>query len=150
MSKALVVYDSLYGNTEMVARALAEGLKSKGIDVNVVKVDAFNSDQLNGVELLCVGSPTQAWNASKSTKEFVERLKSMEGLKGRKAFAFDTKMKSRLAGNAGGKIEKELKDAGFTIVRKSESAIVKGRDGPLEENAEETFKRIGAELAMTL
>ena len=35
----------------------------------------------------------------------------------------------------------------MTIVRHSESAIVKGREGPLEENAEETFKQIDAELA---
>jgi flavorubredoxin len=145
--KALVVYDSVYGNTEKVAKALAAGLESGGADVNVVKVDAVKSDELGEVDLLCVGSPTQAWNASKPMKEFLERLKSVKSLSGKKAFAFDTKMRSRLAGNAGQKIESKLKDAGLTIVRHSESAVVKGREGPLEENAEETFKQIGAELA---
>jgi hypothetical protein len=74
----------------------------------------------------------------------------VEGLSGKKTFAFDTKMKSRLAGSAGGKIERKLKDLGLTIAKPSESAIVKGREGPLEESAEETFKQIGAELARML
>jgi len=148
--KALVVYDSMYGNTEKVAKALAAGLESGGVDVDVVKVDAVKFDELGEVDLLCVGSPVHAWNASKPVKEFLERLKSVEGLSGKKAFAFDTKMKSRLAGSAGGKIERKLKDLGLTIAKPSESAIVKGREGPLKESAEGTFKQIGAELAKML
>ena len=147
MVKALVVYDGLFGNTEKVAKALAAGLESGGVDVNVVKVDAVKFDELGKVDLLCVGSPVHAWNASKPVKEFLERLKSVEDLSGKKAFAFDTKIKSRLAGSAGGKIERKLKDLGLIIAKHSESAIVKGREGPLEEGAEEKFKQIGAELA---
>jgi flavodoxin len=150
MVKALVVYDSLYGNTEKVARALAAGLESGGVDVDVVKVNAVKFDELGEIDLLCVGSPVHGWNASKHVKEFLERLKSVKGLSGKKAFAFDTKMKSRLAGSAGGKIERKLKDLGLIIAKSSESAIVKGREGPLEESAEGTFKQIGAELAKML
>jgi flavodoxin len=149
VAKALVVYDSMFGNTEKVAKALAAGLGSGEVDVGVVKVDSVKFDELGGVDLLCVGCPVHAWNMSKPMKEFLERLKTVEGLSGKKAFAFDTKAKSRLAGGAGGKIESKLKDLGFTIVRHSESAIVKGREGPLEEGAEERFKQIGAELAKT-
>jgi flavorubredoxin len=148
--KALVVYDSVYGNTEKVAKALAVGLESAGVDINVVKVDAVKLDELSEVDLLCVGGPVQGWSASKPVKEFLERLKSVKGLSGKKAFAFDTKMKSWLAGSAGRKIERELKDLGFIIVKSSKSAIVNGRKGPLEESAEEKFKQTGAELAKTL
>jgi flavorubredoxin len=148
--KALVVYDSVYGNTEKVAKALATGLESNGVDVELVKVDAVKFDELGEVDLLCVGGPVHAWNASKPVKEFLERLKSVEGLSRKKAFAFDTKLKSRLAGSAGGKIERKLKNIGLTIAKPSESAIVKGKEGPLEESAEGTFKQIGAELAKTL
>ena len=150
MAKALVVYDSVYGNTEKVAKALATGLESGGVEVDVVKVDAVKFDELGEIDLLCVGSPVHAWNASKPMQEFLERLKTVKGLSGKKVFAFDTKMKSRLAGNAGGKIERKLKDLGLTIAKPSESAIVKGREGPLEESAEGTFKQIGAELAKML
>jgi hypothetical protein len=58
--------------------------------------------------LLCVGGPVHAWSASKPVQEFLEPLKSVDGLTGKKAFAFDTKMKSRLAGSAGDKIERKL------------------------------------------
>jgi flavorubredoxin len=150
VAKALIVYDSVYGNTEKLARALAVGLESGGVSVDVVKVDAVKLDELSEVDLLCVGSPVHAWNVSKPVKEFLERLKRVEGLSGKKAFAFDTKMKSRLAGSAGGKIERKLKDLGLTIAKPSESAIVKGKEGPLEESAEGTFKQIGAELAKML
>jgi flavorubredoxin len=148
--KASVVYDSVYGNTEKVAKALAAGLESGGVGVDVVKVDAVRFDELGEVDLLCVGSPVHAWSVSKPVNEFLERLKSVDGLSGKKAFAFDTKMKSRLAGSAGGKIERNLKDLGLTIAKPGESAVVKGREGPLEESAEETFKQIGNELAKML
>jgi flavorubredoxin len=150
MVKALIVYDSVYGNTEKAARALATGLESKEVNVGLVKVDAVKLDELGEVDLLCVGGPVHAWNASKPVKEFLKRLKTVEGLRGKKAFAFDTKLKSRLAGSAGGKIERKLKNLGLTIAKPSESAIVKGKEGPLQESAEETFKQIGAELAKML
>jgi len=150
VAKALVVYYSLYGNTEKIAKALAAGLNSGGVNVDVVKVEAVKFDELSKIDLLCVGSPVHAWSASKPVKGFLEHLKRVEGLSGKKAFAFDTKMKSRLAGSAGGKIERKLKDWGFTIARPSESAIVVGREGPLEENAEGRFKQIGVELARIL
>ncbi|HXX87956.1 MAG TPA: flavodoxin domain-containing protein [Candidatus Acidoferrum sp.] len=150
MVNALIVYHSVYGNTEKVAMALATGLKSGDVDVSVVKVDAVKLDDMGKVDLLCVGSPVHAWNISKPMREFLERLKGVEGLSGKKAFAFDTKMKSRLAGDAAGKIERKLKTLGFAIVKPHASAIVKGREGELEETAEERFKQIGVELAKML
>jgi len=147
--KALVVYDSVYGNTEKVAKALASGLEMGGAEVNCVKVDKVELDKLGAIDLLAVGGPVHAFGVSKPIKEFLERLKSIEGLSGKKGFAFDTKFKGWWTGSAGRKIERKLKDSGLTIVKSSVSAIVKGREGPLEEGAEETFKQIGAELAKT-
>jgi hypothetical protein len=75
-------------------------------------------------------------------------LKTVKGLSGKKAFAYDTKLsKSILAGNVGGKIEDNLKGLGMTIVKTHVTAVVKGSEGPLEEGAEEAFTQIGAELA---
>jgi len=146
----MVVYYSMFGNTEKVAKALAAGLQNGGVDVDVVKVADVNYDEMGKVDLLGVGSPVHGWNPSKPVNEFLAQLKSVEGLSGKKAFAFDTKMKSRLSGSAGGKIERKLKDIGLTIVRQSESAVVEGREGPLEESAEGRFKQIGMELAKML
>jgi flavodoxin len=148
LGKALVVYDSIYGNTEKVARALAKGLEDGGVSVECMRVDAVKFDELGGYDLLAVGGPVHAWSVSKPMKAFLERLQSVEGVRGKKAFAFDTKMsRNMLAGNAGGKIEGKLKSLGLTILKPHASAVVKGREGPLEEGAEETFKQLGAELA---
>jgi flavodoxin len=147
LAKALVVYYSKFGNTEKIAKAVAAGLQSGGMDADTAKVDTVNLDELSEIDLLCVGTPVHAWNVSKPAKEFLERLKGLEGLSGKKAFAFDTKFKSRLAGSAGGKVEKKLKEMGFVVAKPASSAIVLGQEGPLEEGAEETFRQIGLELA---
>jgi flavorubredoxin len=113
--KATVVYYSMFGNTQKTAEALAEGLESGGVDVEVVNVNGVNFEELSKVDLLCVGSPVQAWSVSRPVKAFLDRLKSVKGLSGKKAFAFDTKLRMRLSGNAGEKIEKSLKDMGFAM-----------------------------------
>jgi len=146
LAKTLVVYYSVYGNTEKIARALAAGIENVGAEVEVVKIDSVEFDKLDKYDLLAVGAPTHAFGVAKPMKDFLERLNSVD-LKSKKAFAFDTKMGSRLAGSAGKGIEKKLSSLGSTIVKPHASAFVKGREGPLKENAEETFKQIGAELA---
>lgn len=150
LAKALVVYGSVYGNTEKIAKALAQGVEAVGVDVDLATVSEVDLGKLVEYDFLAIGAPTQAFGIYKPVKEFLERLNSVEGLKGKKAFAFDTKMKSRLAGSAAKGIEKKLASLGLSIVKPHASAIVNGREGPLEEGAEETFKRIGAELAKAL
>ena len=148
MGKALVVYDSVYGNTEKVAKALAKGLRDSGVDVDTLRVDMVNFDELSWYDLLVVGGPVHAWSATKPIKAFLERLKTVKGLSGKKAFAYDTKLsRSSLAGNVGGKIEGSLKGLGLAIVKPHATAVVKGMEGPLEDSAEEAFTQLGAELA---
>ncbi len=151
MAKALIVYYSMYGNTEKVAKALAQGLTEGGVEAESISVESVKLDQLGSYDLLAFGSPIHAWNISKPMKDFLERLKTVDSLTGKKAFAFDTKAgRSRLAGDAAGKIEGKLKSLGMSVVKAHESAFVKGREGPLEEGAEEQFRKLGAELAKTL
>jgi len=99
--------------------------------------------------LLAIGGPTQGFGLSKPMKDFLEKLKGVD-LKEKKAFAFDTRMKSRFAGSAGKGIEKRLKKLGMSLIKPHSSAIVKGREGPLEEGAEATFKQIAADMAKSL
>jgi flavorubredoxin len=148
--KAVIVYYSMFGNTKKIAESLAEGLRSGGVDSSVVKAEEVKIDELGEFDLLCVGSPVHAWNASKPIKEFLERLNAVSGLSGKKAFAFDTKAKSRLAGDASGKIERKLKALGFVVLKPHTSAIVLGREGPLDDGSESKFKQLGMEMAKSL
>lgn len=146
LKKAIVVYDSLYGNTEKVARALAQGLESGEIKTDLIQAGEIDVNRLQDYDLVLVGSPTHAWRPSKLVKEFLGRINE-SALSGKKAFAFDTKLSSRLAGSAAKHIEKALSKQGAEIVRVWMSAIVTGREGPLEEGTEKKFKDIGFEIA---
>ncbi len=67
--KALVVYESMWGNTEQVARAVARGLAESGA-VEVLDVSGEVPHELLGTDLLVVGGPTHAFSMSRpSTRQ---------------------------------------------------------------------------------
>ena len=90
--KALIVYDSYFGNTEKIAQAMGGvlGLQEGSI---VVKVSNLKPEQLKGVELLIVGSPTRGFRPSDGIKAFLKGL-PVDSLKGIRVAAFDTRMKT--------------------------------------------------------
>ena len=144
--KALVVYYSRFGNTEKIAEILAESLQRGGIETKKARVDEVRLDEVRQSDLICIGTPVYAWDIPTPVKDFINQLKGMFGLSCKKAFAFDTKLKSKLAGSASTKVEEILKDLGFSIVKPANSAIVLDIKGPLEEGAEQAFKQTGTEL----
>ena len=146
MKKAAVIYDSKFGNTEKIARALSEGMKREGLVVDCLKTDGADPGKLVEYDVLAIGAPTQAFRMSGPMKEFLGKLENVD-LRGKKGFAFDTRLKSRFAGSAANGIEKKLKELGVTIIRDYASAIVGGTEGPLEEKAEKRFEQIGSEIA---
>src|SRR6476646_5428459 len=66
MGRALVVYESMFGNTEAVAHALAQGLGLRML-VAVVPVTQAPAKVDCGVELLVVGGPTHAFGLSRAS-----------------------------------------------------------------------------------
>lgn len=149
MKKAIVIYDTKFGNTEKVARALALGMEKEGIMIDCAKLDKIEIGRLAEYDLLAIGGPTHAFGASKPMKNFLKKLKGIN-LEHKNAFAFDTKNKYRWAGSAGKNIEIRCKKLGMRIVKPHVSAIVKGMEGPLEEGTEEMFERIGAEIVESI
>ncbi|MDD1721264.1 MAG: flavodoxin family protein [Euryarchaeota archaeon] len=144
--KALVIYDSLYGNTEKVARALASGMREGGIDVECVRANTVDVGTLRAYDMIVIGGPTHSMGLSDTMKTFTKQLKEA-AVKNKQAFAFDTKYDSRFAGSAGKKIEQRMKQNGMKVVVPHASAIVLGKEGPLKEGTEAQFKQIGTELA---
>jgi len=145
LPKAIVIFDTVFGNTEKIARALASGMEKQGIEVDCVKVDEVDVDKLVEYDFLAIGGPTHTFGISKPIKALLEKLKRVD-IKGKKAFAFDTKYKSRWSGSAGKGIGKTLKRRGMNIVKPHSSAIVTGSEGPLDEGMEEMFEQIGVEI----
>ena len=64
----LVVYDSMYGNTEKIAQAIGTATEATVLHVNQVK-----EEHLAGLDILIVGSPTQAFQPLKPLKTFLKR-----------------------------------------------------------------------------
>ncbi|MDH5451601.1 MAG: flavodoxin family protein [Candidatus Bathyarchaeota archaeon] len=145
MKRAIVIYDTKFGNTEKIARALARGMEKQGTKVDCVNTDEVDIDKLVEYDFLAIGGPTHAFGVSQPMKAFLEKLKGVD-IKGKKAFAFDTKYKAWWAGSAGKRIEKTLKRLGMSLVKPHSSAIVTGSEGPLKDGMEEMFEQIGGEM----
>ncbi|NMC88023.1 MAG: flavodoxin [Candidatus Moranbacteria bacterium] len=122
---ALVIFDSNYGNTQKIAEAIAGELGAK-----TVRVSDFDRNKLVGVELVVVGSPIIGWRPTEKISGFLDGLEDGR-LKGTKAAAFDTRVKSWYSGNASKKIAKKLQKAGAEMVGEPNCFYVKDKEGPL-------------------
>lgn len=130
--KTLVVYDSAYGNTEKIARAIGEAITG---EVRVLHVGEVSSPELETFELLIVGSPTQGGRPTKAIQDFIKKA-PVTVFEGTNVAAFDTRIPSRLArifGYAAGRIARSLKSKGGNLVVPPEGFFVEGTEGPLKE-----------------
>ena len=148
--RALVVFESMFGNTEVIARAIAEGLAANA-SVEVVEVGAAPASLPADLDLLVVGGPTHAHGMSKpesradSARRAGDRLVSrgsgirewLETLQGGSATvaaaAFDTRIKGPgiLWGSAAKGADKLLRGLGLRVATGPESFLVDGPTGPL-------------------
>jgi flavodoxin len=142
--KAMVVYDSMYGNTGRIAEAIGKALGPKE-DVEIVRVGEVRPEQLAGVTLLIVGSPTQRFSPTGATTQFLKGTPK-NGLEGVKVAAFDTRIteseigKVRILaffvsifGYAAKPIADRLQKKGGQLTVPPEGFYVGGMEGPLLE-----------------
>jgi NAD(P)H dehydrogenase (quinone) len=73
MSKAIVVYDSKTGNTEKMAKAIGEGIREAGLDVEVKRVDDTSLDDLVAADAIVLGSPTYFCSMSGKMKVLIDK-----------------------------------------------------------------------------
>ena len=89
--KTLIVYDSVYGNTEQIARAIGGAIND---DVRVLRAGAVNPAELKKIDLFIVGSPTQGGRPTPAIQELLNKVPK-DSLKGVKVAAFDTRFSTR-------------------------------------------------------
>lgn len=162
--RALVVYESMFGNTQVVAQAIAGGLAST-MPVEVTEVGAAPASVGPDVALLVVGGPTHAFGLSRpQTREDAARQSSHgvvsqgEGLRewldalpkptpAPVAAAFDTHIdKTWVPGSASGAAARRLRKLGLDVAA-SESFYVTDSSGPLAQGEEDRARRWGEHLA---
>jgi hypothetical protein len=145
--RALVVFESLWGNTELVARAIAEELE-KRMAVELVSSDDA-PDSVDGYDLVVVGGPTHAFSMTRpGTREGARDKNGAPHVPKRgirewlatlrpptasvATAAFDTRIDSpRLPGSAAKAARHELRSLGFDVSAKAKTFHVHGYEGPL-------------------
>jgi flavodoxin I len=143
-----VVFDSVYGNTEKIARATGAAVAG---DVKVLRPGAATASELESTDLLIVGSPTQGGRPTPAIQDFVTGV-SEPAIKGVNVAAFDTRFSTRLVkvfGYAAGRIARSLQAKGGTLVLPPEGFFVKGREGPLKEGELERAAAWAREIVKT-
>ena len=146
--KILVVYDSLHGNTEKIARAIGAALAG---EVTVLPVGEANPPELKSFDLLFVGSPTHGGRPSPAMREFLDKVQK-PALEGTNVAAFDTRLSTRwvgIFGYAAGRIAKSLKEKGGNLLLSPEAFYVEGTEGPLKEGELERAAAWAREIVET-
>lgn len=135
----LIVYDSIFGNTGQVAKAMAEALTPKH-EVRLASVQEARNLDLTGVDLLLVGSPTRGFRPTPEIQEFAARSDLP-----RMAAAFDTRIALetiepaplrwvvQAGGYAAERLRSELSEQGCTILGEPGAFVVTGQEGPLRD-----------------
>jgi flavodoxin len=156
--KALVVYESMFGNTASIARAVADGI---GTHADVTLANVSTMPNAAGMDLVVVGGPTHAFGMSRpSTRQDAARQGASQSgagevgmrewldhsptLPGVAAAAFDTKIdKPFLPGSAAHKAYRRLRHLGCRLVVPAESFRVTDTAGPLVAGERERAERWG-------
>ena len=153
--KALVVYESIYGNTRHIAEAVACGLR-QSITTEMIRARDAGGIDFDDVRLVVVGAPTHAWGLSRErtresaalnasvhpdcllesallgsgVREWLHGLPRFHGCRG---VAFDTRYDKPklLTGSAARSIQRGLHAAGFLSFGEPHSFLVAGTTGPL-------------------
>jgi hypothetical protein len=160
--KAVVVYESLWGNTAAVARAIAEGI---GPETAVLSTGEVTPGQVEGADLIVAGAPIQGFSlptdrmragikpdtdpapdlSAPTLRSWLEQLPAGHA----RSAAFDTKIRWS-PGSAASVIDRELARAGFAPLANPEHFIVTGQHGPLREGELERARLWGGQLAAAL
>lgn len=142
MGNALVVYFSRFGNTQKVAETLAEEFQAIG-SARTLSTDQLTANQLQGVDLLVVGTPTHKMNLPETVRPVLEQL-PRRVLRGVPIAAFDTsyEMSALLARfSAAKKLNRKLRKLGGKALLPPQTFHVAGREGPLLEGELESARQ---------
>jgi flavodoxin len=136
--KTLVVYDSVYGNTEIIARAIGDAIPG---EVQVLRVGQVNAGDLKNVDLLIIGAPTHGAMPTEAVQDLVARV-GPPAREGAKAATFDTRLTwkflERWGGFAAPKMADALVEKGWTLAGEPGGFFVKGlKKGPLKRGEAE-------------
>jgi len=141
--KTLVIYDSQFGNTEKVAQVIGRTFSGMG-EVAVIRMTEVKPEDLTGLSLLIVGSPTQAFRPTKGMQTFLQELPE-HALQDVRVAAFDTRISTaevhnvvltgmvKIFGYAAKPMAEALQKKGGKLAAEPEGFYVTDKVGPLKD-----------------
>jgi flavodoxin I len=153
--KALIIYDSMFGNTEKIAQAIGDGLTG---DVKVVRVGDVRPSELRTSDLFIFGSPVHGGRATPAIDTFVKQLPT-NFIEGKSVAAFDTRFESEEKGiglrllmsvihYAAPRLAKALVKKGGILVAEPEGFIVENKEGPLKQGELERASKWAKQMSI--
>ena len=167
MTRALVVYESMFGNTRTIAEAIADGLAAHAT-VDLVEVGDASPVVADDVDLVVVGGPTHAFGMSRpstrdsarqqataplvSTRRGIrEWVDDLDAPAGTAVATFATRVPTRfLPGSAAAAAARRLRRHGVDLVARPADFWVEGTPGPLRAGEVERARAWGASLGADL
>lgn len=167
--RAAVIYESMFGNTELIARAVGKGIGAEGAEVHLVDVREHEAYELTTYDVVVVGAPTHALTLSRPSsrrkavedgadpshvqwgvREWLATLRP--GARLPKVAVFDTKVRSMrlLPGSAAKAAARLLEQTGHEVVGRPTSFYVTAAKGPLADGEEDRAREWGAAIASEL
>ena len=148
MKKALIVYESKYGNTRLVAEKIAEGMSQVSeIEIELVELKDVNLDQVDEFDTILIGSPNHVGSPTRGIRKFIDKL-SKSKIENKKGAVFDTYIGKDFE-KAVKKMEKQIgaKVPGLTLVAPGLSIRVDGMKGPVTDGELPKCEEFGIRLA---
>jgi len=151
MAKAIVIYESKYGNTKLVAEMIGEQINQvSGMEAVLTEVSKVDLNQIDGFDTILVGSPNHIGRATRSIRKFIDKLGKLS-LEGKQGAVFDTYL-GRDFEKAVKKMEKQIHEKVPTlkIMSPGLSIKVQGMKGPIVEGELAKCSEFGKKIAAQL
>jgi len=140
--KAIVVYLSTSGNTKAMAEAIANGIKSKNVDVKAVSFYDTKLEELNEAEAIAIGSSTFFNKMLPPMEKFINEILASANPKGKIGAAFGS---YGWSGEAPITIAEKMREMGMIVV----DPVLRILHTPTEKDIQEC-KRLGIDIAEKL
>ena len=150
-AKVIIVYESKYGNTKLVAETIAEGMREvEGMETVVSELKEVDLGKISDYDAILVGSPNHIGGPTRGINKFIDKLGKLP-LEGKMFAVFDTYLGKDFE-KVVKKTERRIgeKVPGAKLAAPGLSIRVQGMKGPISEGELPKCKEFGNKIATQL
>jgi len=143
--KAIIIFDTKFGNTQVIADAICDGMKEVGFnDVKVQNGNYTIPEELRDADVWIFGSPTHMRGTTRNFKKLLKWIKKEQPL-GKMGVAFDTRLEGSSTG-AANKIADAMEKNGVKLIHEPAPFTVVANEGPLASGEESRAVTLGRRI----